>query len=106
MVDSEITGAEKVDLVDNVTEVFAQLLGLAAKKGNSGVHRRRSQPPQKRPPSRHGGSSPRRTLTPRQSTWIHENRFTVTSRLRIAHNLCKLIGGRCGSSLVFCISFS
>ena len=29
---------------DNVTEVFAQLLGLAAKKGNSGVHRRPSQP--------------------------------------------------------------
>ena len=29
---------------DNVTEVFAQLLGLAAKKGQSGVHRRPSNP--------------------------------------------------------------
>jgi PAS domain S-box-containing protein len=34
---------------DNVTEVFAQLLGLAAKKGNSGVHRRPSNPGSKRP---------------------------------------------------------
>ena len=34
---------------DNVTEVFAQLLGLAAKKGNSGIHRRPSQPNLKRP---------------------------------------------------------
>jgi len=34
---------------DNVTEVFAQLLGLAAKKGNSGVHRRPSNPGSKKP---------------------------------------------------------
>ena len=34
---------------DNVTEVFAQLLGLAAKKGNSGVHRRPSNPGTKKP---------------------------------------------------------
>jgi PAS domain S-box-containing protein len=33
---------------DNVTEVFAQLLGLAAKKGNSGVHRRPSNPATKK----------------------------------------------------------
>jgi PAS domain S-box-containing protein len=33
---------------DNVTEVFAQLLGLAAKKSNSGVHRRPSNPATKR----------------------------------------------------------
>src|SRR5215216_949962 len=35
---------------DNVTEVFAQLLGLAAKKSNSGVHRRPSQPGTKKDP--------------------------------------------------------
>ena len=34
---------------DNVTEVFAQLLGLAAKKGNSGIHRRPSNPATKKP---------------------------------------------------------
>ena len=34
---------------DNVTEVFAQLLGLAAKKGNTGVHRRPSNPGTKKP---------------------------------------------------------
>jgi PAS domain S-box-containing protein len=43
---------------DNVTEVFAQLLGLAAKKGQSGVHRRPSNPGTKKGPSnrepRHG----------------------------------------------------
>jgi len=33
---------------DNVTEVFAQLLGLAAKKGQSGVHRRPSNPATKK----------------------------------------------------------
>ena len=34
---------------DNVTEVFAQLLGLAAKKGQSGIHRRPSNPGTKKP---------------------------------------------------------
>ncbi len=33
---------------DNVTEVFAQLLGLAQKKGNSGIHRMPTQPPAKK----------------------------------------------------------
>jgi PAS domain S-box-containing protein len=34
---------------DNVTEVFAQLLGLANKKGGSGIHRRPSNPATKKP---------------------------------------------------------